>query len=40
MQSNPQLINHLGLCRFQMYLMEIIVPIVLHDCGLSSHQFP
>ncbi len=40
MQSNPQLINHLGLCRFQMYLMEKIVPIVLHDCGLSSHQFP
>ena len=40
MQSYPQLINHLGLCRFQMYLMEIIVPIVLHDCGLSSHQFP
>ena len=40
MQSYPQLINHLGLCRFQMYLMEIIAPIVLHDCGLSSHQFP
>ena len=40
MQSYPQLINHLGPPRFQIYALEKNDPIVLHDSGLSSHQIP
>ena len=39
MQPNSQWINHLGLPRFQIYALEEIDAIVLHDLWLPSHQF-